>query len=160
MIVNREPYLKIAKKFGLNHVSVNAHGKAHVLPFVESIELQANAIVLERVMAYRDEVNLPLPEKSKFIENKLWGDYYATDRVQDRIAIAKAINQQQQEQARLAGAYLQDKQHPADRAALLSETAKMLADRCGYSPKVALELATLADEMLHGEGQGEQKLIG
>ena len=81
---------------------------------IDNIELQANAAVLERVMAYRDEVNLPLPEKSKYIENKLWDDYWTLDKPVERMAVMREIAKQQQEQAKLAGAYIKDADNPAD----------------------------------------------
>ena len=114
MITNREPYLRIAEKFGLNANTVTAHGKKHVLPFAESIELQANAAVLARVMAYRDEVNLPLPEKAKHIENRLWADYDIAENIPERMAVMREIQKQQVEQAKLAGAYIKDAPNPAD----------------------------------------------
>jgi len=114
MITNKEPYLRIAKKFGLNDVTVRSHAKNHVEPLIDSIELQANAAVLARVMAYRDEVNLPLPEKAKHIENKLWADYDASESISERMAVMREIQKQQVEQAKLAGAYIKDAANPAD----------------------------------------------
>jgi len=111
MVVNKDPYLRIAEKFKLNANTVTSHGKKHVLPFIDSIELQAQAAVLERVMQYRDEVNLPLPEKSKYVENKLWADYYDAETLIERMAVMREINKQQIEQAKLASAYLEKVQH-------------------------------------------------
>lgn len=114
MIANHIPYLEIAGKLGLNHRTVNAHGKKHVLPFIDSVERRAEAVVLERVMRYRDQVNLPLKEKSKYIENLLWDDYYAAKTTQDRVAVIRTITPQQGEQARLAGAYRKDAPNESD----------------------------------------------
>lgn len=113
-IADKDPYRNIAKRFGLNHVTVTRHGANHVKPILDSIELQANAAVLKRVMAYRDEVNLPLSEKSKYVENKLWADYEVADKIVDRMAVMREIQKQQAEQAKLAGAYTQDKVNPPD----------------------------------------------
>lgn len=124
MIANREPYLKIAEKYGLNHVSVNTHGKKHVLPAIEEAEHLAQEAVIARVASYRDEVNLPLPEKSKYIENKLWADYNALDKSLDRMVVMREIVKQQQEQAKLSGAYIKDAENPAD----LKSVAKIVAD--------------------------------
>ncbi len=118
-IANKEPYLRIATRFALNDKTVGTHAKNHVRPFMSSVERQAEAAVLARVMQYRDEVNLPLAEKSKFIENKLWGLYDAADKVIDRVAVVKAIQQQQAEQARLAGAYIKDAPNESDVAIVL-----------------------------------------
>ncbi len=115
-IVDKEPYRNIAKRFGINHVSLTRHGRNHVQPFINDIEQQANAAVLVRVMAYRDEVNLPLPEKSKHIENKLWADYDAIDDPVQRMAIVREINKQQKEQAMLAGDYTSPKENPTTAA--------------------------------------------
>jgi len=123
-IANKEPYLRIAKRFGLNDVTVRSHAKKHVNPVIDNIELQANAAVLERVMAYRDEVNLPLPEKSKYIENKLWDDYWMLEKPVERMAVMREIAKQQQEQAKLAGAYIKDADNPAD----LKSVARTVAE--------------------------------
>lgn len=112
MIASKESFLQIATRFNLNNKTVTTHGHNCVEPFLNSIELQAQAAVLQRVMAYRDAVNLPLPEKSKYVENELWADFELADKVQDRVAIAKAIAMQQQEQAKLAGAYIKDAPNP------------------------------------------------
>lgn len=105
MIADRQPYLQIAAKFGLNQRTVNTHGKNHVFPFIEQIELQAQAAILRRVRQYRDEVNLPLSEKSKYNENLLRDEYDRCSEPLARVAIMKAIREQQQEQAKLTGAY-------------------------------------------------------
>ena len=114
MIADKIPFLQIAAKFGLNQRSVNTHGKKHVEPFIEQVERQAQAAVLARVMKYRDEVNLPLPEKSKYVEDKLWNEYEQSPDPATRVAVIKAIREQQQEQAKLTGAYQQSR--PPDEA--------------------------------------------
>lgn len=123
-IANKEPYLRIAKRFGLNDVTVRSHAQKHVLPVIEDIEIQANAAVLERVMSYRDEVNLPLPEKSKAIEDKLWAEFEAAD-PKDRMPIVREINKQQIEQAKLSGAYVNPATNPADLDIVNSVIAKL-----------------------------------
>ncbi len=112
MIANKEPYLRIATKFGLNDKTVNTHGKKHVLPFMESVELQAQAEVLKRVLAYREVVHFALPEKSKDIEDSLRADLETAGTIPERMMVWREINKQQIEQAKLAGAYLQDKVNP------------------------------------------------
>ena len=128
MIANREPYLKIAEKYGLNHVSVNAHGKNHVLPAIEEAEHLVQEAVIARVASYRDEVNLPLPEKSKYIENKLWADYSELDKALDRMVVMREIVKQQQEQAKLTGAYIKDADNPADLSTLADVVKRYRAD--------------------------------
>lgn len=105
MIADHKPFLQIATKFGLNNKTVGTHGQKHVLPFIEKIETQAQVAVLERVMKYRDEVNLPLPEKSKAIENRLWAELEGAVTIPDRMAVVREINKQQVEQAKLSGSY-------------------------------------------------------
>lgn len=112
LIADKQSYRSIASRFGVTHTSVTRHGKNHVEPQIDSIEAQANAVVLERVMSYRDEVNLPLPEKSKYIENKLWTDYYAVIDPVQRMAIVREINKQQAEQAKLGGDYTKERENP------------------------------------------------
>lgn len=107
MIADGQPYLRIATKFGLNDKTVNTHGKKHVHPFIKEVELQVQAEVMTRVRKYRDEVNLPLAEKSKHIENRLWDDYERCKSPVQRVVVIRAIREQQQEQARLTGAYQQ-----------------------------------------------------
>lgn len=142
MIADKQPYLRIATKFKLNDKTIKAHAVKHVLPFSDNIELQANAAVLARVMTYRDVVNLPLPEKSKRIENTLWDDYYALDDHVDRMSVMREINKQQAEQAKLAGAYTNPKTNPADIAEITrAQTAALSAK--GYT---AIEIqATLSE---------------
>lgn len=134
--------MRIAEKFQLNANTVTSHGKKHVLPFVESVEQQANAAVLARVMAYRDEVNLPLPEKAKHVENKLWADYEAAESTSDRMAVIREIQKQQAEQAKLTGAYIKDASNPADAKTMAEEYAKALQDELKYKPEQARELAS------------------
>ena len=138
MIANCDPYLQIATKFKLNQRTVNTHGKNHVKPFLDSIELQASAAVLERVMSYRDEVNLPLPEKAKYVENKLWADYEAADKVGDRMTVIREIQKQQAEQAKLTGAYIDAKKNPADVSVYVETIRKWQEDR-GKTNAEALE---------------------
>lgn len=114
MIADKIPFLQIAEKFGLHHRSVNTHGKKCVEPFIEQVEKQAQAAVLARVMKYRDEVNLPLPEKSRYIEDKLWTEFESAGEVAERMTIVREINKQQVEQAKLSGAYQQSR--PPDEA--------------------------------------------
>lgn len=114
MIANRDPYLQIATKFGLNQRTVNTHGKKHVLPFIQNVELQVQAEILTRVRTYRDEVNLPLPEKSKHIENRLWLEFDQAETLPERMLVMREINKQQTEQAKLAGDYTKDKENPKD----------------------------------------------
>jgi RPA family protein len=108
---------------------------------MDSIEQQANAAVLARVMAYRDEVNLPLPEKAKHVENKLWADYEAAESTSDRMAVIREIQKQQAEQAKLTGAYIKDASNPADAKTMAEEYAKALQDELKYKPEQARELA-------------------
>lgn len=139
-IANKEPYLRIATRFGLNDKTVGTHARAHVKPIIDNIELQANAAVLARVMTYRDEVNLPLPEKSKHIENKLWADYEAVTDPVNRMAIVREIQKQQAEQAKLSGAYIDAKQHPDDvAAAKLKEAIATRARDKGISVEEELQ---------------------
>jgi RPA family protein len=149
MIANKEPYLRIATKFGLNDKTVSTHGKNHVLPFMDSVELQAQAAVLSRVMEYRDEVNLPLPEKSKYIENRLWDDYFAVDDPVAKMAVVREIAKQQQEQAKLAGAYIKEKENPATEQAVAERVFRRMVNELGMEPEVAranvLQLYPAAD---------------
>ncbi len=125
-IANREPILRIAERFGLNDSSLGAHAKAHVLPMLESLELQANAAILKSVQVYRDEVNYPLFEKSKHIENKLWDDYYAVNKPAERMLIMRELTKQQIEQAKLTGAYLKEQENPQTTDAIANKMAAKL----------------------------------
>ncbi len=150
-IVDREPYLKIAERFGLNHVTVNAHGTKHVMPTVDSIEQQANVAVLKRVMAYKDEVNLPLPEKSKYIENKLWLDYDAATKLVDRLAVMREIQKQQAEQAKLTGAYIKDAANPSDDKALAKALAEELIEKGILNKDEALRFVSERYDILEAD---------
>ena len=114
MIADKQPFLQIATKYGLNQRTVNTHGKNHVLPFIDKIEQDVQAVVMERVLGYRDQVNLPLPEKSKFVEDGMWGTLGAAENVTEQMSVIREIQKQQAEQAKLAGAYQQDAKNKTD----------------------------------------------
>lgn len=141
LIAEAVPYLRIATEYGLNDKTLGTHAKNHVKPFIAEIERQAQAAVLKRVMRYRDEVNLPLAEKSKYIENKLWDDYDTAETVAERMMVMREINKQQAEAAKLTGAYIQDKQNPTDQAYKdLLDIIKRRAEVTGRSIKEEAEI--------------------
>lgn len=126
LIANSEPYLRIAKKFGLNDVTVGTHAKNHVQSVLDALEQGARDAIAEKRAQYYEAVYLPLPDKSVYIENKLWADYYAADKTSDKMAVMREIQKQQAEQAKLAGEYTQDKKNPADNKTIIEETIREL----------------------------------
>ncbi len=95
---------------------------------MDSVERQAQVAVLARMMAYRDVVNLPLLEKSKYIENKLWGDYADAINTVDRLAVIREIQKQQTEQAKLAGAYQKIRPNESDVAKTVRGYQRWVSD--------------------------------
>lgn len=126
LIADRQPYLQIASKFGLNQRTVNTHGKNHVLPFIADVERQAQVEILKRVQKYRDAVNMPLPEKSKYIEDKLWQEYDLIDDGVQKMVVMREINKQQAEQAKLTGAYIKEAANPTDVTSIALEIVDRL----------------------------------
>ena len=118
-------------------MSVSRHKNQCVPELMEQVKTQRRDGLLADVDEIKSEID---QVKSEFPTN-----------TQARVnLIAKRIDVLDKE-AKLTGAYIQDKQNPADKSELLNKTAQLLADRLGFSPEQALELATFADRELHGE---------
>jgi len=150
MIANNIPYLQIAKKFGLNQKTVNTHGKNHVHPFINSVELQARAAVVAAVNSYRDEVYLPLVEKSRAVEHRLWNEFDTATSAADVTAYARELRGERQEQSKLTGAYTEAKANPAT---LESAVALLLEQyRSAQVPEADIEAAM-------GEIETQAKLL-
>lgn len=132
-IADKIPFLQIATKYGLNQRTVNTHGKNHVQPFIDQVEKAVQAVVMERVLAYRDQVNLPLPEKSKFVEDKLWASLDEAETIVEQMAVVREIQKQQAEQAKLAGAYQQDAKNKTD----IERVAASYRHFCEMFPKAS-----------------------
>lgn len=132
LIAEAIPYLRIATEYGLNDKTLGTHAKNHVKPFIAEVEKQAQAAVLAKIMKYRDEVNLPLPEKTRYIENKLWGDYDTAETIPERMMVMREINKQQGEAAKLTGAYQQDRanEHDATLRREVEANAQVRAMEC------------------------------
>jgi len=128
MIADKIPFLQIATKFGLNQKTVNTHGTHHVQPYLDKIEREAQAAALDRVLAYRDQVNLPLAEKSKFVEDRLWATLERAQTISEQMLIVREINKQQVEQAKLSGAYQKEGQNQNDLDRVAKAYRKFLDD--------------------------------
>jgi hypothetical protein len=114
MIAESVPYLQIATKFGLNQRTVNTHGKNHVKPLINAVNQEAHDAVVAKILTYRDQVNLPLSEKARFVEDTLWKEYENAETIGERVSVVKEIRGFVIEQAKLSGAYLTPQENPAN----------------------------------------------
>lgn len=135
MIANKEPYLRIATKFGLNDKTVLTHGKKHVLPFIETVELQAQAAVVRKVQEYYEAVYLPHSEKARFTENKLWADFLAAKKIGERMLVHKELIKQQQEQAKIEGAYTKEQENQQTTDNLAKQVVARLLEKGWTEPE-------------------------
>ena len=104
---------EIAKKYGLNHQSVNYHAKVHLKPILDKANKAAERAITRKVLKYREEVNYPLLDKLKLLQERILDDMDVAA-LDERVPLFREFRGSLQEEAKLAGAYQQDRKNESD----------------------------------------------
>lgn len=107
------PYARIASDFGLSRKMVERHAKVHAKPIVEQAQKAAEKVIVNQILKYRKEVNYPLLDKVKLLQDRILNDIDEAC-LDDRVPLYREFRGSIQEEAKLAGAYQQDRKNDAD----------------------------------------------
>lgn len=113
-IVSNEPYRTIASRYDLSRQTVQNHAKNHVKPLIAKANAKAEAIIVNKILKFREEVNYPSIEKVKFAQNRILNALDSASELSDQISIIKEFRGWIQEEAKLTGEYKKDGKNPAN----------------------------------------------
>ncbi len=114
LLAGNIPYARIASDFGLSAKMVERHAKQHAKPIIEKAKAAAEKVIVNQILKYRKEVNFPLLDKVKLLQERILNDMDRTRRMADRVPLFREFRGSLQEEAKLAGAYQQDRKNDAD----------------------------------------------
>lgn len=128
LILAGKSYRSIARQFKIGNTSVLAHARNHLKPIIDAANEAAQQQITEKITKYRSEVNYPVLDKVKLLQDRILNDLDAVFLAADRVPLYRELRGALQEESKLAGLYQKDRANEADLAKCVRGYQKWLHD--------------------------------